>query len=257
MTIYPAARARIPPRAGRTVTTAANCDKEERLAGTECPAQLIDWAAGGLELRIEVAARRHGQAYPARPAAPRVARCRRPAARRCRCSTSSWPARAASWSGGRYCESEAGDRFRYAATRRSPKRRRAWRELRVDLDDPVTGLRAEVFYRVLRRGRSRRRAPLLGAAWRTGGAAGHGRVGDLVPVRRPCARRTRGPTDLADLDVLWAENDWMAEGRWQPRALRDALPDIGRQALGPDPAAASACPARTWSSGRTCPRARS
>ena len=45
-----------------------------------------------------------------------------------------------------------------------------------------------------------------------------------------------GPDDLADLDLLWAENDWMAEDRWQVRPLRvhfrplsgDPLTDIRR-----------------------------
>ena len=121
----------------------------------------------------------------------------------------------------------------------------------MDLDDPVTGLRAEVFYRIL----DRRQAapPLLGAPGEPRRAAGHGRVGDLVPVRRPGAPG-RGPDDLADLDLLWAENDWMAEGRWQVRPLRDALPDINRRALGADPRGCfGLTSAGTWSSGRYLP----
>src|SRR5579863_6729362 len=53
------------------------------------------------------------------------------------------------WSGRRYCESEAGHRFRYAGHDAGRHDGSPWRELRVDLDDPVTGLRAEVFYQVL------------------------------------------------------------------------------------------------------------
>src|SRR5450755_4982536 len=52
------------------------------------------------------------------------------------------------WSGGRYCESEAGGRFRYVGHEEGGAAG-PWRELRVDLEDPVTGLRAEVFFRVL------------------------------------------------------------------------------------------------------------
>ena len=52
------------------------------------------------------------------------------------------------WSGNRYCESEAGGRFRYVGHERAD-RAGGWRELRVDLADPVSGLRAEVFYRLL------------------------------------------------------------------------------------------------------------
>ena len=54
--------------------------------------------------------------------------------------------------------------------------------------------------------------------------------------------------------MLWAENDWLAEGRWQRRALRDALPDIDRQALGADPRGRfGLTSAGTWSSGRYLP----
>jgi len=34
--------------------------------------------------------------------------------------------------------------------------------------------------------------------------------------------------ELGDVDLLWAENDWLAESRWQVRGLRDALPDLNR-----------------------------
>lgn len=33
---------------------------------------------------------------------------------------------------------------------------------------------------------------------------------------------------LEDGELLWAENDWLAEARWQVRSLRDALPDLNR-----------------------------
>ena len=53
---------------------------------------------------------------------------------------------------------------------------------------------------------------------------------------------------------MWAENDWMAEGRWQLRPLRDALPDINRRALGADPRGCfGVTSAGTWSSGRYLP----
>ena len=64
-----------------------------------------------------------------------------------------------------------------------------------------------------------------------GAAAGHGRVRDLVPVRRPVkrARRRGAPDDLGRPRRAVGENDWLAEGRWQRRALRDALPDLNRR----------------------------
>jgi len=46
---------------------------------------------------------------------------------------------------------------------------------------------------------------------------------------------SQAPVDLRDLDVRWAENDWLAEGRWQRRPLRDALPDLNRRVQGADP----------------------
>src|SRR5262249_46984104 len=130
------------------------------------------------------------------------------------------------WSGGRYCESEAGGRFRYAGHGERAAGG-AWHELRVDLDDPVTGLRAEAFYQVLD----------------TSGPGGGLRSWVRLENRgvRPVTVESvtsflygglgtgPGPDDLADLDVRWAENDWMAEGRWHARPLREVLPDIGRQ----------------------------
>ena len=113
-----------------------------------------------------------------------------------------------------------------------------WRELRVDLDDPLTGLHAEVFFRVLTgQGglRSWVRLTNRGArpvtvesvtSFLCGGLSG---TGD-------------GPDDLADLSVMWAENDWLAESRWQRRQLRDALPDLNRRSTAPIPAGGSASP---------------
>ena len=222
----PKRRAAAPPRRGGTLGRR-----------TETARTVIGWSDDALDLRIEVdgdgmarmtrLTRRLVRRPPQAPPSGLPSATRRPAARRCRCSTSSWPARAGVV-GRRYCESEAGQPVPLRRPRRGPAMKAppaSWRELRVDLDDPVTGLRAEVFYRILA-GQGGACAP--GSAWRTGPQAGDGRVGDLVPVRRPVQRprRPRLPTTSADLDVLWAENDWMAEGRWQSRALRDALPDL-------------------------------
>jgi alpha-galactosidase len=155
------------------------------------------------------------------------------------------------WSGGRYCESETGGRFRYAGHGERAVGG-SWQELRVHLDDPVTGLHAEVFYRFLA----------------TSGEGGGLRSWVLLENRgaRPVTIQSvtsflygglgtgPGPDDLADLDLMWAENDWMAEGRWQRRPLRDALPDINRRALGADPRGCfGVTSAGTWSSGRYLP----
>ena len=155
------------------------------------------------------------------------------------------------WSGGRYCESEAGGRFRYAGHSERASGR-SWHELEIDLDDPVTGLHAEVCYRMLAAGpaggglRSRVRLVNRGARPVT--------VESVTSFLCGGLGAGPGPDDLADLDLLWAENDWMAEGRWQLRPLRDALPDINRRALGADPRGCFAVTsAGTWSSGRYLP----
>jgi alpha-galactosidase len=222
------------------------CDEEERLAGTEQLPQVIGWTGDGLELRIEVG--RDGMARLTRLSAPGAADLSCDAALPLLDVIVAGEGRG--WSGGRYCESEAGGRFRYAG--HSERAASPWRELRVDLDDPVTGLRAEVFYRVLR-------ASGPGAGLRSWVRLDN-RGGRPVTVESVTSflygglGTGPGPDDLADLDLLWAENDWMAEGRWQTRPLRDVLPDIDRQVLGADPRGCfSLTSAGTWSSGRYLP----
>jgi len=63
-----------------------------------------------------------------------------------------------------------------------------WLELRVDLADPKTGLKAEVFYRILEGAGALRSWVRLS---NRGSEPVHGRVRDLVPVRRPRPRRPR------------------------------------------------------------------
>ena len=54
------------------------------------------------------------------------------------------------WSGQRYCESAIAPRLRYDGHEHSTGQDNTpWRQLRVDLADQVTGLRAQVFYRLL------------------------------------------------------------------------------------------------------------
>ena len=98
----------------------------------------------------------------------------------------------------------------------------------MDLADPVTGLRAEISYQIL-----------AGHGKGAGGLRSRARLENRGP--RPvtvesvssflCGGLGSGPEpdDLADLDLLWAENDWMAEGRWQIRPLRDALEHFDAQ----------------------------
>ena len=232
------------------------------MAGTQQLPQLIDWAGDGLELCVEVGA--DGMARLIRLAAQGTADLRD------RSSDAALPlldvivaGQGRSWSGRRYCESEAGHRFRYAGHDVRRDEGGSWRELRVDLDDPVTGLRAEVFYRILASGPG---GPGSDADTRAAGGALRSWVRLENRGEQPVTVQSvtsflggglgtgTGPDDLADLEVHWAENDWMAEGRWQARALRDALPDLDRSTLGADPRGClSVSSAGTWSTGRYLP----
>ena len=129
------------------------------------------------------------------------------------------------WSGSRYAESAAGQRLRYVS--HADTADGAWHELGIELEDPQTGVRAEVVYRVL---------------------AGHGVLRSWVTLvnggREPVTVESvtsflagglpggPGTAPLDGCDLLWAENDWLAEGRWQRRAVRDLLPDLNRAAHG-------------------------
>jgi alpha-galactosidase len=140
------------------------------------------------------------------------------------------------WSGRRYCESDAGGRFRYVSHALGD-------ELRVDLADPLTGLRAEVFYRV---------APGTGAVrcWTRLVNEGTGPV-VVESVTSLLAGALPSPDDLT---VSWADNDWLAEGRWQHAPLRDSLPDLNRGVHGADPRGALLrTGAGSWSSGTHLP----
>ncbi len=182
----------------------------------------MDWSDDALELRIEVA--EDGIARLVRLAACAAGRT---------ASTDGGDWRAAglplvdvvmsgsgrAWSGGRYAESAVGGRLRYVG--HEERGDDLWRELRIGLEDVSTGLRADVVYRALkRRGvvQSRVRLTNDGAAAVT-----------VESVTSFLGSGLAGPAGrLADVDVLWAENDWLAENRWQVRALREALPDLNR-----------------------------
>src|SRR5581483_10351124 len=63
-----------------------------------------------------------------------------------------------------------------------------------------------------------------------------------------------GGLPVDDADVLWAENDWLAEARWQRRDLRDALPDLNRAVHGADPRGRFGLTSLgSWSSGTYLP----
>jgi alpha-galactosidase len=129
------------------------------------------------------------------------------------------------WSGHRYVESETGGRLRYAGGEQRSEG--PWREISFHLEDPQSGLRAEVVYRVLAgRGVLRSSARLVNA--------GSSSL-TIESVTSFVASGLAGPGGvLDDLDIWWAENDWLSENRWQHRAFRDALPDLDRGVHGAD-----------------------
>ena len=91
----------------------------------------------------------------------------------------------------------------------------------VSLQDNSTGLQASVTYRVLRSS-----GALCSRVKMTNG--GHLPL-TLESVTSFLGGEVAGPGGvLDDADLLWAENDWLAEARWQQRGLRDALPDLNR-----------------------------
>jgi alpha-galactosidase len=177
---------------------------------TESLREAIECSDEALELRIEVGD--DGMARLIRLASPGV-----------EVSTAALPlvdvvlaGEGKAYSSRRYCESEAGGRLRYVGHSLVP-------ELRVDLADPVTGLRAEVSYEVI---------PGTGAVrcWTRLVNAGP----ESVTVESVTSALIGALPSPDDLTVYWADNDWLAESRWQHAPLRDFLPDMNRKAHGGD-----------------------
>ncbi len=142
------------------------------------------------------------------------------------------------WSGRRYCESVVGARLRYLDHQEHADQDGRWRELRVNLHDADSGLRAVVTCRILVGGGSIRSSVIL--------TNDGGRPVIVEALTSLLTGALPGPDDL---DVLWADHDWLAENRWQRRELRSLLPDLNRTRHEHDP---RGCFARTntgtWSS---------
>jgi alpha-galactosidase len=128
-----------------------------------------------------------------------------------------------SWSGSRYADSVVGRRLAYAGHDEGPAG--PWHQVRVELGDPVTGLRAEIFYRLLPG-----RGVLRSWVCLTNDGADPVTVQSVTSLLAGGLPGPAGEASLADLDLLWGCSDWLAEGRWQRQALRDALPDLNRPA---------------------------
>jgi alpha-galactosidase len=147
--------------------------------------------------------------------------------------------------GRRYVESATGGRMRYLGHEQRADDR--WRELRVLLEDPETLLRAECSYRVLAGG---------GTLQATARLSNAGRSAVIVEsVTSFVASGIEGPEgELGEVDLWWAENDWLGEGRWQHRFFRDALPDLNRRVHDGDSRAMFGLTSEgSWSSGGFLP----
>ncbi len=127
----------------------------------------------------------------------------------------------------RYAESVTGGRLRYVA--HEERDDGPWHELRIELDDPASGLGAEVVYRVL-----------VGTGVLRSWTRLHNpgpRPVTVSSVTSFLAPGLAGPGGLLDeVDLWWADNEWLGEDRWHSRPFRDALPDLGLEAhAGTDP----------------------
>jgi alpha-galactosidase len=147
--------------------------------------------------------------------------------------------------GRRYVESATGGRMRYLS--HEQREDGPWRELRVLLEDPETSLRAECSYRVLAGGGTLRATSRLRNAGRA--------AVSVESVTSFVAFGIEGPAGaLGEVDLWWAENDWLGEGRWQHRLFRDALPDLNRRVHGGDSRAMFRLTSEgSWSSGGFLP----
>jgi len=125
------------------------------------------------------------------------------------------------WSGRNLIDTAVGARLRHRSHRST--REGAWHVLTLDLHEPETGLAAEVVYR------SPDGLPVLRGEVvlrNEGSATLHlESVGSLVAG----CLSSGDPADLDAADLLWAENDWLAECRWQRSPLRVTSPALNRR----------------------------
>ena len=121
------------------------------------------------------------------------------------------------WSGRRYAESVTGGRLRYVG--HEERSAGPWHDLVFELEDPASQLCATVTYRVLvGRGVLRSSVRLINR--------GTSPV-TVESVTSFLGTGLAGPTGhLADVDIWWADNEWLGEDRWHARPFRDALPDL-------------------------------
>jgi len=153
------------------------------------------------------------------------------------------------WSGERSVQTVVGARLVYRGHEES--RENGWLELRIDLADPGTGLAAQAHFR----------SPEGIAAvqsWVRVANQGSERLVLESVTSLVTAGFTGALTDaadpLADLDLFWADNEWLAEGRWRRRPARDLVVDLNHAIHHQDPRGCFFRASQgTWSTGRHLP----
>ena len=117
------------------------------------------------------------------------------------------------WSGNRFIATEIGSRLRYRS--HQSKREGDWHTLAVALEDPDTGLVAEVVYR------SPDGIPVLSSevVLRNAGP-------ETLHLQSVTSLAIGGLASSESADILWAANDWLAELRWRSEPLRLSSPAL-------------------------------
>ena len=144
------------------------------------------------------------------------------------------------WSGERSIETRVGARLAY--TGHESHSSEGWHELLVTLEDPVTGLVAQL----------RLRSPEgVGVVRAEVELTNRGAEPMVVQAVTSLVHNGLG---ISGREAWWADNEWLAEARWQHAPLRDLLVDVGRAHHEHDPRGSFARTSRgSWSSGRYLP----
>ncbi|TYB61778.1 alpha-galactosidase [Nonomuraea sp. PA05] len=142
----------------------------------------------------------------------------------------------------RLSDTAVGCRLRYTGSEQSSAN--GWHELRIRLRDEASGLDAEVTMR------SPDGVPAVQARVRVTNSGEH-----PVPLLAVTSFAAAFPTGrVSDLDLLYADSEWLGESRWASRPLADHVPDLDLREHGQHGKGTFALTSQgTWSSGRHVP----
>jgi alpha-galactosidase len=131
------------------------------------------------------------------------------------------------WSGTRLDRTPIGERLRHRG--HLAGRDGIWHTLSIELHDPESGLVAEVLFR------SPEGVPVLRAEVRLRNEAAQALHVQSVTSLAIGGLVARADSGLQNAEVLWAQNEWFGECRWQREPLRRTVPNLSgpvRQADG-------------------------